>query len=250
VLVFSSAPAPRRLAAWLAAGALLVAASSAVARGPAGGYHETYDGVGWRWNGLGDGWLAARAPLRWLRQSSRAFQGLMRLLAERSAERGGAGAPVPPRPKRERAEPPQQEDWPQRSARGGEATAGRHRMASAVRVEDWRERSPWCRDAGAQARWGGWYVVQQGDTLWSISELHYGYGGAYRRILRANWQCIPDPGLIYPCQRLHIPRWGWSGYALEEPEDEPAPPTHGLAGLGRGGYGPQGGATDAEKGWP
>jgi hypothetical protein len=225
--VFSWGPVPRRTIRGLAAAALLtlalallagpIAVPAAVARGPGGGYHEAYDD---RANGAGDGleavWRAARVPLRWLRQSSRSFQSLMRLLAERSALQAGYNVPLPPWPKRPRKDPVEvADDPPQRSGYGGEAGAG---SDHGVRVKEWigwtpSEEKKWdrrpasCRRAGVPVRWGGWYVVQRGDTLWRIAEVHYGYGEGYRRLRRANRGSVADANLIYPCQRLYIPRW-------------------------------------------
>jgi LysM domain len=62
-----------------------------------------------------------------------------------------------------------------------------------------------CRNAGEKVAGGGWYVVQVGDSLWSISRAHYGYGRAYHRIHAANGRRIASPSRIYPCQRLYIP---------------------------------------------
>jgi hypothetical protein len=230
------------LAVWLAAGALITLAATplAMARGAAGGYNDTYNNtyndVG-RSNGFGDAWSAVATPLRWLRQSSRSFQGLMRLLAERSArhtgEDGGEDAPFPFPPQREPVEPPQvneDDDWPRRSPHGGEAKAGRD-PASSVRVRAWRRRLPSCRHAGVVVSPGGWYAVEHGDTLWAVADAHYGYGGFYRRILRANRQSIRDPALIFPCQRLYIPRWRGSG---GDPAERPVtPPTETVYGLAR-----------------
>jgi nucleoid-associated protein YgaU len=88
---------------------------------------------------------------------------------------------------------------------GGEAKAGRSYYAPrAVRVKPWRQRwSPACWDGASRSRW---YQVQQGDSLWSIAEMHYGFGGAYPHILSANRQSIADASLIFPCQCLYIPR--------------------------------------------
>jgi hypothetical protein len=71
----------------------------------------------------------------------------------------------------------------------------------------------------------GWYVVAPGDTLWRIARMHYGDGGAWRRILRANWETIADGNLIYACQRLFIPRWRRDRPPPPRPPcDDPDPP--------------------------
>jgi nucleoid-associated protein YgaU len=57
-----------------------------------------------------------------------------------------------------------------------------------------------------QVSGAGWYVAQTGDTLWSIARAHYGQGIAYRRIWAANRRGLASPHLIYPCQRIYLPR--------------------------------------------
>jgi hypothetical protein len=126
----------------LAAAAVAVGVGPvAVAQGPGGGYHDAYDSDKGRGgdNGLAAIWSVARAPLRWLRQSSRTFQSLMRLLAERSAIQAGDEAPPPPWPKRPRKDPVEvADDPPRQTIYGGEAGAGPN---AGVRVKEWRKRT-------------------------------------------------------------------------------------------------------------
>jgi nucleoid-associated protein YgaU len=221
---------------WLAAAAFVtlavapIAGPAAVAQGPGGGYDDADDdrakGAQGASNGLEAAWSAAHAPLRWLRQSSRSFQSLMRMLAERSALQAGHDAPPSLRPRRPRKDPEEAAvDPPRPSSYGGEAGAG---SDLGVRVKEWvgrppKEKAKWetppasCRRAGAPVRRGGWYVVQRGDTLWHIAEAHYGYGEAYRRLRRANSEKVADGNLIYPCQRLFIPRWRCCGLREKGP---------------------------------
>ncbi len=51
------------------------------------------------------------------------------------------------------------------------------------------------------------YEVKKGDTLWKISEMHYGKGkgGEYNRIFEANKPMLKHPDKIYPGQVLRIP---------------------------------------------
>jgi nucleoid-associated protein YgaU len=155
----------------------------------------------------------------------------------------------PPGPPPDADEGPE-EPWPQprRPRHGGEAASGPNRTRP-VQANVWREPrgrqwdeqwdGPWdahggarCRKAGVEVEGAGWYVVQAGDTLWSIAERHYGDGEAYRRILRANWQRIADADNLQPCQRLYIPRWGkprppdeddWRDRRRPCPGDRPGP---------------------------
>jgi nucleoid-associated protein YgaU len=116
----------------------------------------------------------------------------------------GEGRSARPRSGREEDEPAEWQGG--RSRWGGEAKAGRNR-ATPVRADGPRQPgyAP-CGKAGVEVEGAGWYVVQSGDTLSSIAHAHYGSGRAYWRILGANWRTIPDPGLIYACQRIYIPR--------------------------------------------
>jgi nucleoid-associated protein YgaU len=102
------------------------------------------------------------------------------------------------------AEEAKQAKATEEARRAAEAT----REAEAKRLADAKpaKRLAPCRNAGVKVAGGGWYVVQVGDSLWSISRAHYGYGRAYRRIHAANWRRIASPSRIYPCQRLYIPR--------------------------------------------
>lgn len=52
----------------------------------------------------------------------------------------------------------------------------------------------------------GWYIVQKGDTLSEIAWRHYRRSGKVGKIRRANRNRIRRSYLIYPCQRLRIPR--------------------------------------------
>lgn len=65
-----------------------------------------------------------------------------------------------------------------------------------------------CRRAGKRIRPPGTYVVRYGDSLWVISRRHYRKGKYWPVIYRANGADNDDPDLIYPCQRLHLPKLG------------------------------------------
>jgi nucleoid-associated protein YgaU len=49
-------------------------------------------------------------------------------------------------------------------------------------------------------------LVQDGDTLWGISERAYGNGARYTETFAANREVIEDPDLIFPGQKIRIPR--------------------------------------------
>ena len=75
-----------------------------------------------------------------------------------------------------------------------------------VRRWVWRAGNRRCRHAGGRVAPPGRYTVRHGDTLWLISKRHYRTGWLYRKIYRANRSIIRDPDLIYPCQRIFVPR--------------------------------------------
>jgi len=49
------------------------------------------------------------------------------------------------------------------------------------------------------------HAVRRGDTLSAIARMHYGNGGDFPRIVRANADQLDDPDLIFPGQVLRIP---------------------------------------------
>jgi nucleoid-associated protein YgaU len=49
-------------------------------------------------------------------------------------------------------------------------------------------------------------LVEEGDTLWGIAERAYGNGARYTEIFEANREVIEDPDLIFPGQKLRIPK--------------------------------------------
>lgn len=50
------------------------------------------------------------------------------------------------------------------------------------------------------------YEIKQGDTLWAIAKNHYGDGNKYHQIFEANREVIKDADLIYPGQKIRIPK--------------------------------------------
>lgn len=62
------------------------------------------------------------------------------------------------------------------------------------------------RKAGRRIKPPGTYVVKPGDSLWRIAKRHYRLGRYFKIIRRANARKIRRARMIYPCQRLHLPR--------------------------------------------
>ena len=50
------------------------------------------------------------------------------------------------------------------------------------------------------------YVIEKGDTLSAIAKRFYGDANAYPRIFEANREVIKDANLIYPGQKIRIPK--------------------------------------------
>jgi nucleoid-associated protein YgaU len=65
------------------------------------------------------------------------------------------------------------------------------------------EASTLARPAAAESEF---VLVEEGDTLWGIAERAYGNGARYTEIFEANREVIEDPDLIFPGQKLRIPR--------------------------------------------
>lgn len=51
-----------------------------------------------------------------------------------------------------------------------------------------------------------YYEIQKGDSLWKIAKTFYGDGNQYTKIFEANKEVIKDPDLIFPGQKIRIPK--------------------------------------------
>ncbi len=49
-------------------------------------------------------------------------------------------------------------------------------------------------------------LVKEGDTLWGLAERELGNGALYTEIFAANREVIEDPDLIFPGQKIRIPK--------------------------------------------
>lgn len=97
-------------------------------------------------------------------------------------------------------------------ADGARSPRSRASARSDARRRQWPEPTT-CRGrkAGLRVELPGVYLVRRGDTLWAIARRHYGSGTRYPVIYRANRPTIADPDLIFPCQRLKLPKRGRGG---------------------------------------
>lgn len=51
-----------------------------------------------------------------------------------------------------------------------------------------------------------YYEIKSGDSLSKIAKKYYGDGNQYNKIFEANKEVIKDPNLIYPGQKIRIPK--------------------------------------------
>ena len=51
-----------------------------------------------------------------------------------------------------------------------------------------------------------YYLIKSGDTLSAIAQQFYGDANKYPRIFEANREVIKDPNLIFPGQKIRIPK--------------------------------------------
>lgn len=51
-----------------------------------------------------------------------------------------------------------------------------------------------------------YYEIKSGDNLSKIAKHFYGDGNLYNKIFEANKEVIKDPNLIYPGQKIRIPK--------------------------------------------
>ncbi len=50
------------------------------------------------------------------------------------------------------------------------------------------------------------YIIKKGDTLWKIAEHAYGDGSKYNKIVEVNREVIKNADLIFPGQKIRIPK--------------------------------------------
>lgn len=51
-----------------------------------------------------------------------------------------------------------------------------------------------------------YYEIKSGDSLSKIAKKYYNDGNLYNKIFEANREVIKDPNLIYPGQKIRIPK--------------------------------------------
>jgi nucleoid-associated protein YgaU len=153
---------------------------------------------------------AAKAAEEKARQEAAAKQAAeQQRIAEENAKSAAAKAVVPA-PHEDRKEPSASSHNHQAQlVREASAHAAPHAHIAhgpVVKRRVRRARQGRCRYSGYKILLPGRYVVARGDTLWRIALRHYRSGLYYMRIYRANRDLIRNPNLIYPCERLQLPR--------------------------------------------
>lgn len=88
---------------------------------------------------------------------------------------------------------------PVKTSKGAEAIAGAYGAAARIRVPSL-------------------YLVKKGDCLWSVAKKKEIYADPYLWpiIYEANGEIIKNPNLIYPGQKLNIPRDGYTMEAIKQ----------------------------------
>ena len=51
-----------------------------------------------------------------------------------------------------------------------------------------------------------YYIIKSGDTLSAIAKQFYGDANTYPKIFEANREVIKDANLIFPGQKIRIPK--------------------------------------------
>lgn len=59
---------------------------------------------------------------------------------------------------------------------------------------------------GVQEEKNNFYTIVKGDNFSKISKKFYGDSNKYNKISEANKEVIKDPDLIYPGQKIRIPK--------------------------------------------
>jgi len=79
--------------------------------------------------------------------------------------------------------------------------AGNVQGVSAVDVKGLRVPPPTPADESVE-----YYIIQKGDTLSKIAKQHYGDANKYPLIFEANREVIKNADLIFPGQKIRIPK--------------------------------------------
>ncbi len=79
-------------------------------------------------------------------------------------------------------------------------------VGNALGIEEVKADGVTIKDGSSVGQDDEFYVIEKGDTLWKIAERVYGNGAQYSKIVDANSEVIKNADLIFPGQKIRIPK--------------------------------------------
>ncbi len=79
-------------------------------------------------------------------------------------------------------------------------------VGNALGIQEVKADAVIIKDGSQLGRDDEFYVIQKGDTLWKIAEQTYGNGAKYTKIVEVNQEVIKNADLIFPGQKIRIPK--------------------------------------------
>lgn len=79
-------------------------------------------------------------------------------------------------------------------------------VGNALGIQEVKAEGMTVADGSQIANEDEFYIIQKGDTLWKIAEKAYNNGAKYTNIVEANLEVIKDADLIFPGQKIRIPK--------------------------------------------
>jgi colicin import membrane protein len=117
-----------------------------------------------------------------------------------------AAAPVAPSAPKAPTPPAASAEKPAGGGTAAPAASGSSGTKVASTSAQRRARDASCKAAGQTITLPGWYTVKRGDSLSKVAVRFYQDGSEYTRIYKTNRRKIENVNVIYPCQRIYLPR--------------------------------------------